>query len=39
VRTRREIDLERYDLKVARGDFGPRPAGPVEEILEVTFRR
>jgi hypothetical protein len=39
VRTRREIDLERYALKVARGDFGPRPTGPVEEILEVVFRR
>jgi hypothetical protein len=39
VRTRREIDLERYALKVARGDFGPRPTGPVEEVIEVAFRR
>jgi hypothetical protein len=39
VRTRREIDLERYALKLSRGDFGPQPTGPVDEILEVAARR
>lgn len=39
VRTRREIDLERYGLKLVRGDFGPRPTGPVEDLLELAVRR
>lgn len=39
VRTRREIDLERYALKLSRGDFGPRPTGPVDEIIEVAALR
>jgi hypothetical protein len=39
VRTRREIDLERYVLKLARGDFGPRPTGPVGDLLEMAVRR
>jgi hypothetical protein len=39
VRTRREIDLERYALKLSRGDFGPQPTGPVDGLLEVAARR
>jgi hypothetical protein len=39
VRTRREIDLERYVLKLARGDFGPPPTGPVGDLIEAAVRR
>jgi hypothetical protein len=39
VRTRREIDLERYALKLARGDFGAQPTEPADELLEVAARR
>jgi hypothetical protein len=42
VRSRREIDLERYALKVLRGDFtnGKRPDDEsVSEILKLAVRR
>jgi hypothetical protein len=42
VRTRREIDLERYALKVLRGDFsgGERPTAPdVAALLADAARR
>jgi hypothetical protein len=40
VRTRREIDLERYALKSLRGDL-PSPARdlPVEALLDLTAKR
>jgi hypothetical protein len=39
VRTRREIDLERYSLKALRGDLGARPTGDVDELVEQAVRR
>jgi hypothetical protein len=42
VRSRREIDLERYALKVLRGDLTglPRPDDEsISELLEVVVRR
>jgi hypothetical protein len=42
VRTRREIDLERYALKALRGDFtaGRRPAAhDLDGLLEDAARR
>jgi hypothetical protein len=42
VRSRREIDLERYALKVLRGDFtdGKRPDDEtVSEVLNLAVRR
>jgi hypothetical protein len=40
VRTQREIDEERYALKLLRGDFNavdPRSA-PVDEVLQAVRR-
>lgn len=39
VRTRREIDLERYALKVVRGDFGSPSTAPTESVLDQAARR
>jgi hypothetical protein len=42
VRTRREIDLERYALKALRGDFtgGTRPdVVSIDDLLETAARR
>jgi hypothetical protein len=38
VRTRREIDLERYSLKALRGDLGAPPTGTVDELVERAVR-
>ena len=41
-RTSREIDTERYALKVLRGDFGPlapgEPAGQAQRALQAVRR-
>jgi len=39
VRTRREIDLERYALKLVRGDFGATPELSPDDVLDVAARR
>lgn len=39
MRTRQEIDLERYSLKALRGDLPSGTAATAEEILEAAVRR
>lgn len=38
VRTRREIDLERYALKVLRGDFGDPASQDIDHVLDQAVR-